>query len=377
MCDGGRNVRFLSKEDQLRTGLTPKDVIAAVEHGFRLKSVGKVEMPPKLGLHPRPECFSHAMPCYVGGEIDVSCTKWISVYSGGPSSVISGSHSTDSSSSSSSSSSSRESSQPAQPASLSPPTCCRTSGVIILNDAATGIPVSIMDCGHITTLRTGAAAAVAAKYLASESSSTIAVLGCGKIALSSVASLVETFPHFDYLRCYDTNPEALCSFTAQINKQFPHVTVQNCTNATELLSPQTTTPLTRPTDILITATPMTQNPAPTFTNVHSQPGLTAIALDYDASFDESYTVNCDTVVTDDFTQFQSARGKGPYFSAFKANALCDRAVDLAHIVSGGHCSSGNKCHLAFLLGIAMEDAVTAKLVYDRACSMNIGTQLHL
>ena len=59
---------------------------------------------------------------------------------------------------------------------------------IILNDPKTGMPVAIMDGSYITAMRTGAAGAVAAKYLAREDASTFGVVGAGVQAIYQIAA---------------------------------------------------------------------------------------------------------------------------------------------------------------------------------------------
>jgi len=52
-------------------------------------------------------------------------------------------------------------------------------GTIALCDAVNGYPLALMDSMEITRLRTGAASAVAAKYLARSNSRIVTILGCG------------------------------------------------------------------------------------------------------------------------------------------------------------------------------------------------------
>ena len=52
-------------------------------------------------------------------------------------------------------------------------------GVIVLADAEVGTPLALLDSMEITTLRTGAATAVAAKYLARPDARSAAIIGCG------------------------------------------------------------------------------------------------------------------------------------------------------------------------------------------------------
>lgn len=88
-------------------------------------------MPPKPGVHPRADCFIHAMPAYVRGAVEAAGVKWVSGY------------------------------PPNRPKGLP-----YISGVLLLNDPETGIPIAVMDCAYITALRTGASVGVAAKYFA-------------------------------------------------------------------------------------------------------------------------------------------------------------------------------------------------------------------
>lgn len=53
------------------------------------------------------------------------------------------------------------------------------TGLLILNDVETGIPYAVMDCIWITAMRTAAASALAAKYLARPESETVGILACG------------------------------------------------------------------------------------------------------------------------------------------------------------------------------------------------------
>ncbi len=55
----------------------------------------------------------------------------------------------------------------------------RIQGLIVLCDACNGSPLAVMDSGYITLIRTAAATAVAAKYLARRDAETITICGGG------------------------------------------------------------------------------------------------------------------------------------------------------------------------------------------------------
>jgi alanine dehydrogenase len=63
-------------------------------------------------------------------------------------------------------------------------------GVVILCDAANGAPLAVMDSIAITALRTAAATAVAAKYLARERCDAVLICGCGAQAPAQLRALL-------------------------------------------------------------------------------------------------------------------------------------------------------------------------------------------
>src|SRR5689334_19804955 len=79
-------------------------------------------------------------------------------------------------------------------------------GVVVLFDAVTGTPLAVMDSGVITAMRTAAASAVAARWLASENAYTLAVIGCGIQARAHLEALLQVRP-IRRLRAYDIDPD--------------------------------------------------------------------------------------------------------------------------------------------------------------------------
>jgi alanine dehydrogenase len=78
------------------------------------------------------------------------------------------------------------------------------SGLILLCDATQGTPLAVMESGLLTRLRTGAATAVAAKYLAKRSSRTLTICGAGlqaEIQLRSLAHMFQLDRVFVWTRC--------------------------------------------------------------------------------------------------------------------------------------------------------------------------------
>ena len=56
---------YLSRSDVEAVDVTTAEIIAALEAAFREHGQGFAEMPPKPGVHSRPDAFIHAMPAYI------------------------------------------------------------------------------------------------------------------------------------------------------------------------------------------------------------------------------------------------------------------------------------------------------------------------
>jgi ornithine cyclodeaminase/alanine dehydrogenase-like protein (mu-crystallin family) len=75
----GEQIRYLSRADVEAVGLTGPEVVEILEGAFHGKRSGDVEMPPKVGVHPREDAFIHAMPAYLAGSEAVG-VKWVAGY---------------------------------------------------------------------------------------------------------------------------------------------------------------------------------------------------------------------------------------------------------------------------------------------------------
>ena len=53
---------YLSQDDVLQVDLTMAEAVELCTQSFREHASGKIENPPKPGVHPNPDSFIHAMP---------------------------------------------------------------------------------------------------------------------------------------------------------------------------------------------------------------------------------------------------------------------------------------------------------------------------
>ena len=86
-------------------------------------------------------------------------------------------------------------------------------GTIVLHEAESGVPLAVMDSIEISIQRTGAATAVAAKYLARPNSTVVAVCGCGeqgRVQLRAVAKVL-SLEHAYVWDIDKTRAERMCT----------------------------------------------------------------------------------------------------------------------------------------------------------------------
>lgn len=91
-------------------------------------------------------------------------------------------------------------------------------GVIVVCDAENGYPLAVMDSMEITIIRTGAATAVAAKYLARPDSSVATICGCGNQGRISLRAMTKVLP-LKQVYAFDKEPTLADSFASELSKE--------------------------------------------------------------------------------------------------------------------------------------------------------------
>jgi ornithine cyclodeaminase/alanine dehydrogenase-like protein (mu-crystallin family) len=92
-----------------------------------------------------------------------------------------------------------------------------TPFVVCLFDLEDGELAAVIEADKLGQLRTGAASAVAAKYLAREGAASLGVIGCGWQAESQVLSIREAIPTIERVIAYCRTEESLARFCEQVD----------------------------------------------------------------------------------------------------------------------------------------------------------------
>jgi ornithine cyclodeaminase/alanine dehydrogenase len=236
------------------------------------------------------------------------------------------------------------------------------TGLLILNDADTGVPIAVMDCTWITAMRTGAASAVSAKYLARKESSTIGILACGIQGRTNLEAMNVLFP-LKKVMAYDPNMDN-CKRLAGFGKSLglevemvdlPQKAVRGC-------------------DIIVTSGPILKQPHETIQAGWMDEGAFASLVDFDSYFSRDALLDADKWTTDHVPQYNYYKEKGGYFKG------CPKIyAELGELVTGKKRGRENPEEKTFAanLGLALDDMAVAPLVYQRAVDKKIGTWLSL
>jgi ornithine cyclodeaminase/alanine dehydrogenase-like protein (mu-crystallin family) len=318
---------YLSQADVESLGVTMEEVIRLLEVAFHEKGEGRVEMPPKPGIHPGAgDNFIHAMPAYIPA-MNSAGVKWVSGYP--------------------------ENHKRGLP---------YITGLLILNAPETGLPIAVMDCTWITAMRTAAATAVAARWLARPESSVLGILGCGVQGLTNTEALQVLFP-LERVMAYDVRPESVRRFAEEVAARY----------ALDVVPVEAPREAVTGCDLVVTAGPILKMPHATIQAGWLDEGAFASLVDFDSYWHPEALKEADKFCTDDLAQLHHYQEVG-YFQA-----IPPVYADLGELVAGKKSGreSAHERTIACNLGLALDDMAVAPTIYHTAVEQGIGTWLPL
>jgi ornithine cyclodeaminase/alanine dehydrogenase-like protein (mu-crystallin family) len=108
------------------------------------------------------------------------------------------------------------------------------SALDLVTDTETGMPLALVDGTSVTNMRTGAHAAVGAKYLARPDSAHVAIIGCGNEGRTHLGALNVLFP-ISHVSAFDVRPEQLGAFARETRERLG-VTVDEAASVQEAVA---------------------------------------------------------------------------------------------------------------------------------------------
>ena len=219
--------------------LTPAEYIGCVEQAYRMHGEGRFCMDPKghIVLDKYPGEWE-TMPSYIE-EPEAAACKWVSI---------------------------RERNR----AQYDLPT---VFSILIYTHPETGFPLAICDGSYHTVMRTGAAAAVSAKWMARKNAKRLAIVGAGHMAEGTLATCNVVFP-WEEVRVWSRTQATLDHFIATQEPKYPHLELRTSTNLADVV---------RGADVVVTVTPAR---GPIVMNEWIAPGTHIAALGADKGGDQ-------------------------------------------------------------------------------------------
>jgi ornithine cyclodeaminase/alanine dehydrogenase-like protein (mu-crystallin family) len=304
---------YLSQEEILALGVPMEKVIDLVERGLGEHGHGRVENPPKPGIHSKPDAFIHAMPAYYT-KLGIGGLKWVSGY---PSNRALG--------------------------------LPQIAGLMIVNDMETGMPLAVMDCRWITAVRTAAVSAVTAKYCAVEGTESLGVVGCGVQGRMSLVAFKEVIPGLRSVRVFDLSGEAMRRYKADFEESLG-LDVTLCDSVESAVDGM---------DMILTATQRLSEPL--IKDEWFKPGCLGFGLEASRAWYGDAILGADKFITDSWEQTVHFHEQGAF-----PDGLPQLYAELGEIVAGkkkGRHSSAERI-LAINIGLALEDVIVASHVYE-------------
>lgn len=323
---------LILNKDEVAKVLNMKDCINMVEAAFAELANGTADMPMRNNIKP-PGGISLYMPAYLKEMKALAC-KVVTVYKDNP-------------------------------VKYDLPT---TIGKVLLQDPDTGDVSCIMDGGFLTAMRTGAASGVATKYLAREEQGmTAGIFGTGVQAQMQLWAICEV-RDIKKAWAYDINTEAARNFAKLMGDKLG-IEIVIATSPDELLE----------ADIICAAT---SSPTPIFDGSKVKPGTHINGIG-------SHTPNARELDTEIIRRSK--------FIGDSREACFNEAGDIIIPVEAGEIeeshfyaeigevvtgkkngrSAADEITVFKSNGLAVQDAATAKLVFDKALEQGIGTEIKI
>jgi alanine dehydrogenase len=307
------------------------DVLEAVEGAFRAYGLKQVQMPPKQYLfYNKYSGDLRTMPAYIE-PADATGVKIVNVHPKNGEKGL--------------------------------PT---VMAVVTLVDPRTGYPISLMNGTYLTALRTGAAGAIASKYLARKNATIVGFIGCGVQAQTQLDMHV-LVREVKKIVIFDTNKEVQQHFADWARKN--HRVDVELAGSVEAVCQ---------CDILNTLTPVKK---PIVKKEFVHPGIHINAIGADAPGKEeleSSILKGAKVVVDDWEQAShSGEINVPYENGELKRE--DLYGELGDIVAGKKPGRQNDTDITIFdsTGLGIQDIVVAHLVYNRALKSGKGIHVDL
>lgn len=324
---------LLNRED-IKKVFTMQDAIEADKKAFELVVEGKCEAPLRTNIQaPKHEgCFLF-MPAYVE-EMDTASLKIINIF---PHNIDHG--------------------IPSSPAQ------------VLLIDGTTGVVSAVLDGTYVTQMRTGAASGAAFDVLAKKDCRIGALIGTGGQAATQLEAMLAA-RKLEEVRVYDLNPERTQAFAEQMQKEL-------ASYGARILAAKSSDEAIEDADLLITVTPSSK---PVFDGTKVKQGATISCVGayqhHMQEMDPAILPRASKIYFDSKDAVLSE--SGDILIPLEQGIITEKDFtgDIGQVIKGELVGRENDDEIIVFetVGVATQDLVAAKTIYDRAVKAGVGTE---
>ncbi len=241
-------------------------------------------------------------------------------------------------------------------------------GVVMLFDTTNGRLLTLADASSITAIRTAAASGVATRLLANEKSSTLTIIGSGTQARTHVEAMLAVRP-IETVRVWSRNHETAAHFAEWVQRTFD-VAVQCSVDIRDALSGA---------DIVCTTTSSND---PLVLEDMLEPGMHINAIGSSVTFarelDAGAMKRCRLYVD---SRESAINESGDLILAMREGVIDENHIvaEIGEVLDGQRPGRGDTGEITLFdsLGLAIQDIVAARSIYDRAIAESRGAMVEL
>ena len=245
------------------------------------------------------------------------------------------------------------------------------SAVIVLNHMETAFPVALLDGTTIMALRTGAVAAIMAKYCCRTGSRVLTLIGAGVQGSTGLEMTLTAMPQIEEVRVMDLRQTQIDKLISRFSQSHPGVRFVSCPDVQEAV---------RGADIITVAVHGANNSGgDVLDNVEFEKGQTMVSISGGVSFD-NIRRKFDWSVMDNIEAFchrinETRDYMKKYFNEIVPELTPEIAdVEIGDIINGEAVGRQNDDQIvhAAAIGMSIEDIIVANTVWRTAKEQDIG-----
>ena len=324
-----KELLYLTENDVRSLKLTDDEVMDMTKKAMISYSTKKSEMPAKIGIHPLKDTLMHAMPAAMP-EYSSCGIKWGCCF----------------------------------PDNRSRFGYAQTTCTLVLNDFQSGAAIAFMDAVYITEIRTAAVAILAAQKFAPNPLHTIGMIGCGVQGKQQVRMMLNYFPSIRKVYIYDHYDKAMDELIA-LTQPIANVSIQKSSFEE----------IAKNCQVILSAAYIPEKPNPEIKDGWLfKKGQTVISSDCHTFYEDITPKSADKYFVDSIEEHELFVTYGLY-----PQGLPEITGETGEALAGIKPGRENEQEFCFInnVGMAVEDVIMARKIFDTALEQGIGVKMPL